>query len=403
MNIYAKLLGFWVIVLIWSAVRLNAQDAQVLKYIPGYNGGIEIKPYGEQIINRTIVGLHQSKAVDVVSATTTSSRPVTHLLEIMPAFYMYGKMVVSKAMDSIQTMTFEYVVEVGARAELLITDVATGEILKTHTIVATKTEAQKFNLKYYQIRWQNNQPLNDSIKWHLCQEALNRLQATEQTKPLEQKAIANVLGKLAEEAALAPFHVFHFRVQVKDMEIAASDGSVTALASNGLEQHGVPPNLHLNAFSIEEKTYGSTTFERPSSYGNFRYSGKNDQSEFSTPVEKGGQALANAFKAGKTIWISPFAPYTELKEKTEVPTIALVLLAPKITPPQMEMAYFSLRRDFLTTQGPGYHILDRSKFDLILKEKEAQKSEVFLDQKSIAQFKSVGARYILEEIGRAHV
>ena len=399
MNKQAIFLALCMILMFWASNVLLGQgglQVQVLKYIPGNSGIPSIKPHGEQIINRVITSLHQTQAVDVISTSTSSPLPVSHLLEIRPAMIMQGNLVVSKVVDTTETMTFEYTVAVAMRAELLITDLAKGEVIKTHTIQANKSETQKFDYKFNKIGWQKRKPLNDTLRAMLLEKVLNDMQTFSKTKPLEEKALESTYSKLAEETSLVPFHLFHFRVPVKDLEGLEANGNFKALVSSGLEQYGVPLNLHLKAFSVEEKTYGSTTYERSSSYGDFRYSGKTSVGELSTLVEKGGQALSAAFKAGKTIWLSPFAPYTELKESVETPTIALVLLAPKLSPAHFEMAYFSLRRDFLTTQGPGYRILDRSKFDLIIREKEQQKSEASLDQKNITQFKSLGARYILE-------
>ncbi len=57
------------------------------------------------------------------------------------------------------------------------------------------------------------------------------MQTFSKTKQLEEKALESTYLKLAEETALVPFHLFHFRVPVKDLEGLEANGNIKGLVS----------------------------------------------------------------------------------------------------------------------------------------------------------------------------
>lgn len=163
----------------------------------------------------------------------------------------------------------------------------------------------------------------------------------------------------------------------------------------GLAALGLDPNKPLVAYEIIERKVGKTIHEQYKILATLSNKSSEKAGEI-CKVDDGEKTLFAAMQSGTKIWCSPFVPTVSNRYEEEIPGVALLFIAPKISKEEWEKCYIKLRTDFIRARGAYYPVIDRTRLDLMQREKNLQKSDAFIDNAAIQQFKSIGAGYILE-------
>jgi hypothetical protein len=130
------------------------------------------------------------------------------------------------------------------------------------------------------------------------------------------------------------------------------------------------------------QTLGRLKFEKDDAKGGF------------CDVLKGKKAILEAIKAGKTVYVSPFSPYTKSDEAGNIKMAVMVQYPANVSEKAKAAFYRTVRMN--VRNRAGLTVLEREKFAKILEEKELAKQDKYVDAAVIEQMKSLGADLVLD-------
>lgn len=355
-------------------------------------GGVVDPKYG-QINTKIIQSINKTKRARVNLGRSTTESAAGYLLEIAPAYKLSSSGLSHyKHVDSTETMTFTYSGTYNMDAILMVTDISKGSLKAYHTINVEASNSKSYDLTYKSLGWRKGTVMTDSLYKAVVNTARTQLQSG--FAAVLEGAFNNTLNALGDKAEDAPFYLFPVKLPIGSMVDSKKD-KVEKVNLPGLSALGLDPNKPLMVYEIIERKVGKTIHEQYKILATLSNKSSEKAGEV-CKVESGEKALFTAMQSGTKIWCSPFVPAVTNRYEEEIPGIALLFVAPKISKEEWERCYIKLRTEFVRARGTYYPIIDRTRLDLMQREKNLQKSDAFIDNAAIQQFKSIGAGYILE-------
>ena len=355
-------------------------------------GGATDPKYG-RINNKVVQSINKTKRARVNLGGSTSESAAGYLLEIAPSYKLsnYG-FTYKKHVDSTEIISFSYSASYTMDATLMVTDISKGNLKSYHNLESESTGDKSYDLSYKSLGWKKGLRMTDSLQKVAVNKALTQVQGG--FVAVQEGVFNDALNRLGAKAEDAPFYLFPVKLPIGTVADSKKD-KVEKINLPGLAALGLAPNKTLVAYEITERKLGKTIHEQYKILATLSNKASEKAGEV-CKVENGEKTLFAAIQNGSKIWCSPFVPTVSNRYEEEIPGIALLFIAPKISKEEWEKSYIKLRTDFILARGTYYPLIDRIRLDLMQREKNLQKSDAFIDNAGIQQFKSIGAGYILE-------
>lgn len=392
----SKFVCFCVLMLAINTWGLAQQPkpSYVLKYLPG-NEANESDPFLKEITRYTLLALHNLDEVDVISPYTSSNYPAQYYLELKPAYAYYGWNEGTYHFVQNDTtrkqMCFEYRMNYGPKITCTFGDVVTGRVLDIHELKFTSTfPGTKLWAYYNEIDHQAGQTfelakLIEKAKPNLVQKLNKGILDAE-------KVLKNELSQAIYEVFFQFFPAKHQVLGFKPMRFDSA-----AIDVQGFEKYNLRPANSLFVYRLRPFRHGEDASERIELLG-----------EFYTTTKKGAY-LAGLFTGAKNnietalnnkepVWCSPIRLKYAFNQAERPTAIAFNVRSSGVAIDSvvMDQLYDRLKAQILDARGKQLMVLDRKKIASIQAQRYANKSNAFLDKPFIEQFKSIGARYILD-------
>lgn len=385
---------FSLVALTYTLALMAQSNAPIVLKMVEQKGPITASdPKYGRISGKIIQSINKGKRAHVNLGQSTSESAASYLLEIAPSYKM-GKysFTYRKHVDSTEIMTFYYEASYTLAATLMATDISKGS-LKAYTSLESEATGSKFyDLSYKSLGLRKGLTMTDSLKKVVLNKALTQVQGG--FVAIQEGAFHEALNILGSKAEDVPFYLFPVKLPIGTIADSKKD-KVEKINQPGLAALGLAANKPLVAYEIIERKIGKTVHEQFKIIATLSNKSSEKAGEI-CKVESGEKELFAAMQNGTKIWCSPFVPTVSNRYEEEIPGIALLLVAPEIGKDDWEKCYIKLRTDFVRARGTYFPIIDRTRLDEIQKEKNLQKSDAFIDNAGIQQFKSIGAGYILE-------
>ncbi|WP_421798189.1 hypothetical protein [Haliscomenobacter sp.] len=348
--------------------------------------------YG-RINNRVVQSINKTKRAHVNFGGSTSESAAAYLLEIAPSYKLGNySFIYKKHVDSIETVTFAYSTSYTMDATLMVTDISKGSLKSYHTLEAESTGGKSYDLSYKSLGLKKGLRMTDSLQKVVVSKALPQVQGG--FLAVQEGVFHDALNQLGDKAEDAPFYLFPVKLPIGSMVDSKKD-KVEKVSLPGLAALGLDANKPIVAYEIVERKVGKTIHEQYKILATLSNKSSEKAGEV-CKVDNGEKTLFAAMQSGTKIWCSPFVPTVSNRYEEEIPGIALLFIAPKISREEWEKCYIKLRTDFIRARGTYYPLIDRTRLDLMQREKNLQKADAFVDKAAIQQFKSIGAGYLLE-------
>lgn len=392
----SRFAAFWMLMLTINTWGLAQQTkpSYVLAYLWG-DGVYENDPFLKEVKRYTLEALHGLDEVDVISPYTSSKYPAQYYLELKASYAYYGWNSGTHHMiqdDSThKQMCFEYRMNYGPKITCTLGDLVTGRVLDIYELKFNSTfPAEKLWLNYIEIGHEKGQVF----------EAAKRV---EKLKAYLEISLDDVIMKaektLKNELSQAVYDIFFqfFPVMQQVLAFKSLRFDSVAVDVQGFEKYNLGLNKSIFVYRLKPFRDGVDKNERIDLLGEF-YSTAKKGAFFNGIFTGAKNNITAALNNKETLWCSPIRLKSTFRQAEPPPAIAFNVRTSGVTIDKLVMnqLYERLKAQILDARGKQLIILDRKKSAGIQELREENKSNSFLDKASIAQFKSIGARYIFE-------
>lgn len=393
---WSRFAVFWMLLLAINTWGLAQQTkpSYVLAYLWG-DGVYENDPFLKEVKRYTLEALHGLDEVDVISPYTSSKYPAQYYLELKASYAYYGWN--SGTHHLIQDdptrkwMCFEYRMNYGPKITCTLGDLVTGRVLDIYELKFNSTfPGEKLWIYYNQIGHEEGQ-------------VFEAAKLTERIKPLLNEfldnGIMNAEKVLKNELSQAVYDVFFqfFPVRQQVLGFKSLRFDSVAVDVQGFENYNLGLNKSIFVYRLKPFREGIDKNERIELLGEF-YTTAKKGAYFNGIFTGAKNNITAALNNKETLWCSPIRLKSTFMQADPPPSIAFNVRTSGVTVDKLVLnqVYERLKAQILDARGKQLIILDRKKIAALQDLREENKSNSFLDKASIAQFKSVGARYIFD-------
>jgi len=394
----SKFACFWILMLAINTWVLAQQPkpSYVLKHIWGREA-YEDDPFLRKIPQYMLMALNNLAQVDVSSSYTHTTYPAQYYLEVIPSYLhhisnsYYG---FYRLDPKERKMYFEYRMDYGPKITLILGDIVTGRVLDVHELKTTsKLESEIIGFSYDEIGYKAGGSL----------ESVDIQKYTETTQPMMKqvlkvktiKAEIVLRNELYQIASAVQLHFFPTRAKLLELKPMRRD-TVTAEieAIDGYQWN----RFHtFYVYLLKEFKDSIDTYERIEPLANLTTTPKKNtfvRGYFPKPENN----IIDALSQRQTVWYSPIRLKYQSYQHLIPPSVAFNIRTSgvDIDPNMMDKLYQSLKVQLLNVRGKNIVVLDREKVKAIQWQQQLNKSGSYLDKPWVEQYKSIGARYILD-------
>ncbi len=343
-------------------------------------------PEEEVIVKKAITALNNSARVEVIG-DADKSKVATHILEVEPSIATSQSFYIT-LVDSTATVTASMSYTTTGTVDMIVTGIEAGTLAGTYRAAGSGSAGQDTKFKYSDVGWAKGmkysdeklrKALDDRIKGKLNKLA-NELQA---------KSKASMVSTFS---ASPTYSLFPFRLKVLEAAEIDDDEAEKVIISGGTNAD-LFKRERLSVYTISEKVNGKKKYEQFQTLGRLKFE-KDDAKGGFCDVLKGKKAILEALKAGKTVYASPFSPYTKSDESGNIKMAIMVQYPLGVSEKAKASFYRTVRMNVRSRKG--LTILEREKFAKIMEEKELAKQDKYVDAAVIEQMKTLGADLVLD-------
>lgn len=350
----------------------------------------------EKISTIASASLNKAREIEVYERNFVRKYPVQYFLKVIASnkYYIWkGSFHYSHIDPQKEIMYFQYQMNYAPKTDLILGNVSTGAITNFYRIQTQSVfPAETIGVPYAEVGYKKGMPLEkeDQKKYIEAARITLRVHLRMNTMAAEDVAWKEILNA----TYYAQFHLFPMRAQVLSFSPVGKEGATASIP--GLDDYHFSPYHTFYVYLLKEHKDETGTFERIELLETLVTSGKKDTFIRNKPNHK----IEEALQKGETVWCSPLKLQYASVPKEAPPTIAVNFRAPGYTIEPMTMAILSTRlnMDVLNVRGKYLTLLDRDSRYAIKWTQRDNKADakIQIDQQSVAQFKSLGCRYILD-------
>jgi hypothetical protein len=378
----------YLFILSLSLLSQNNTFAQVEQYIIR-NENLKLQyqyPEEEVIVKKAINALNNSARIEVIG-DADKSKVATHILEVEPAMFTSQGFNVT-FVDSIATLTVSMSYQTTGTVDMIATGVESGILAGTYRFATSGSAAQDTKFKYYDVGWAKGMKYGEEKVRNALHDRL-KSKLWKLGNELEAKSKASMVSSFSGDPA---YRMFPFRLKVIEAAEIDDDEAEKVIISGGTNAD-LFKRQRLSVYTVVEKVNGKKKYEQFQTLGRLKFE-KDDAKGGFCDVLKGKKAILEAIKAGKTVYASPFSPYTKSDEAGNIKMAIMVQYPANVSEKAKAAFYRTVRMN--VRNRTGLTVLEREKFAKILEEKELAKQDKYVDAAVIEQMKSLGADLILD-------
>jgi hypothetical protein len=393
----SRLIGLLVLMLLVKALCFAQQvkPKYVMSRFISAEEKLEEDPFLKKLGAITSNGLNRTPEMEVYDPLFARKHPVQYFIKTIPSYlhYIWNGSYHYGYQDSKQEVVFfDYRMNYSPKVDLILGDISTGAILNTYRIQTRSVfEPEPIAVPYDQL----------GLKKGMVIEAAEQAKYFKMAEPFLLKEANSRYIFQAERIAWKEFnevanyvqwHLFPQRKQLVSFKPSGKDQAVASIPD--LDAYHFSPYHTFYVYLVKEYKDETGTFERIELLETLVTTGKDGTFLRYKPNGK----IEEALQKGETVWCSPLTLHYTSTLKEASPTIAVNLRAPglSIEPKTMAILSTRLNLDVFNVRGKYLTLLDRQDRQAIQWEKKENQTDSKIDEQYIAQFKSLGCRYILD-------
>jgi hypothetical protein len=355
---------------------------------------LEEDPFLKRLPHIASDGLNRTLDLEVYEPNYVRRYPVQYFIKAIPSYKYHiwtGSYHYSHYEPKNELIYFTYQMNYSPKVDLILGDLSTSAILNTYQIQTQSVfEPEYIGLNYSDLGFKKGMTIEKEEEQKYLQMALPLLiERVNKSVLLAQKTAWKEFDSAANNV------LWHFFPQRKQLLSFKPLGKEEAIASiPGFDAYHFSPNRIFYIYLLKEYKDNTGTFERIELLETLVTTGKDGTFLRYKPNRK----IEEALQKGETVWCSPLTLHYTSTLKEAPPTIAVNLRAPglSIEPKIMAMLSTRLNLDVFNVRGKYLTLLDRQDRQAIQWEKKENRTDSKIDQQYLAQFKSLGCRYILD-------
>jgi hypothetical protein len=381
---------FTLIAVFYSFFLFAANDPIVIKVL---DKNLDKEEPEYEFVMKIISKLNETNRIDIfLESADSTGKVVTYICEIVPNYKQWeSEFKLAAKNDSTQMATYTGKYHATFGFDMVLTSVETGIVEKVFHHGYRAYNDLKLTYKYKDIGIVKGLK-NDSPKQSKANDLAKRKSKKEidDTFKSVRRQLMVITNNNAKELHYA---IFPFRANITESVEIKNDYAKTVKINAGKELD-IYPKSRLVAYTVENKEVNGRKFERFKLLGNIKYE-DTDDGVCDVTGKRAGKRILTALNNQQEIFVClGRTPYTLSQEMEKINLALISNSIPGINEEQNKLANLRLRNAIGTREQ--FTVIERENFEKILAEKEAQKSEDFLDKNTLDQFSSKGADMILE-------
>jgi hypothetical protein len=271
---------------------------------------------------------------------------------------------------------------------MIATDVQSGTLTGVTTLSSPSVGQREFAIKYAALGHSKGVKYEGEIKTKY--DKIVRSLYAKELAALEVEARKGMVSGLSGTPA---YSLFPYRLFIKEIAEEKKEDAKKVFIS-GDSKADLEKRDRLVVYTVKEKVSGKRKFEQFEILGRLKYE-KDDVKGGFCDVLRGESKIYAAMKEGKKLYCTyGFTPYTKADETNNVKLAVAINYPPRTPQKEKDALYRRIRMDLASRQN--IVLIEREKFSKLVEERELQKSDKFIDNQAVEQFKSLGADLILE-------
>lgn len=393
----SRLIGLLALMLLVKALGFAQQEKPkyVISRFITEEEKLEEDPFLKKLGAITSNGLNRTPEMEVYEPLSIRKLPVQYFIKTIPSYLHYiwnGSYHFGYHDPKQEVVFFDYRMNYSPKVDLILGDISTGAILNTYRIQTRSVfQPEPIAVPYDQLGLKKGMSIESSEYPKYLKMAQPFLLKEANRRYMVQAEIT-AHKEFNEVAYYVQWHLFPQRKQLVSFKPSGKDQAIASIPD--LDAYHFSPYHAFYVYLVKEYKDETGTFERLHFLEKLVTSGKKGVFYRDAPNNR----IEEALQKGETVWCSPLRLHYTSTLKEAPPTIAVNLRAPglSIEPKTMAMLSTRLNLDVFNVRGKYLTLLDRQDRQAIQWEKKENRADSKIDQQYLAQFKSLGCRYILD-------
>ncbi len=397
-SVMRKFCALWVLLLLMNGLVFSQylKPKHVVARFTSEEENYEDDLFLEKLAYIASSSLDASRDIEIYQRNFVRKYPVQYFLKVIASnkYYIWkGSFHYSHIDPQKEIMYFQYQMNYAPKTDLILGNVSTGAITNFYRIQTQSVfPPETIGVPYTEIGYKKGMSLEKEDQKKYIEAAKISLRVHLRMNTIAAEKVA--WKEMQNAAYYAQFHFFPIRAQVLNFSPVGKEGATASIP--GLDDYDFSPYHAFYVYLLKEYKDETGTFERIELLETLVTGGKKGTFLRDKPNHK----IEEALQKGETVWCSPLKLQYTSVPKEAPPTIAVNLRAPGYTIEPMTMAILSTRlnMDVLDVRGKYLTLLDRkNRHDIQWTQRDNKKdSKIQIDQQYVAQFKSLGCRYVLD-------